>query len=63
MPDTRLCEMESEPIVVRCFGCRNRFGLAALIVLECGVVCCWACAGRRQIVRASGLETSIEIIG
>ena len=33
---------------VRCFGCHNRVGLEAALVLEEGVVCCRRCWERRD---------------
>lgn len=33
---------------VRCFGCRNRVGLEAALVLDAGVVCCRRCWDRRD---------------
>jgi len=33
---------------VRCFGCHNRVGLDAALVLEEGVVCCRRCWERRD---------------
>ena len=33
---------------VRCFGCHNRVGLEAALVLEQGVVCCRRCWERRD---------------
>jgi hypothetical protein len=33
---------------VRCFGCHNRVGLEAALVLDAGVVCCRRCWERRD---------------
>jgi hypothetical protein len=63
MSQTARNEVEGPPIVVRCFGCRNRFGLAALVVLEVGVLCCRRCAGRQQLVVAPRTELTIVVIG
>lgn len=37
---------------VRCFGCHNRVGLEAALVLEAGVVCCRRCWERRDSLPA-----------
>lgn len=49
--------------MARCFGCRNRFGLAALVVLECGIVCCRRCSERRELLLARDLAAGVEVIG
>lgn len=49
--------------MARCFGCRNRFGLAGLVILECGIVCCRRCSERRELLLARDLGSSVEVIG
>jgi hypothetical protein len=49
--------------MARCFGCRNRFGLAGLVVLECGIVCCRRCSERRELLLAQDQASSVEVIG
>jgi hypothetical protein len=47
----------------RCFGCRNRIGLAGLVVLDCGVVCCQRCWDQRDLLTLPGREISVEVVG
>lgn len=48
----------------RCFGCRNRFGLVNLIVLEdSGVLCCQRCWRSRDILEAPKRNGTVEIVG
>ena len=47
----------------RCFGCRNRVGMADLVVLECGVLCCHRCWDQRELLQLPGREISVEVVG
>jgi hypothetical protein len=47
----------------RCFGCRNRFGLVGLLVLDSGVLCCPRCWERREVTQAPELKATVEIVG
>ena len=47
----------------RCFGCHNRVGLAGLVILECGVVCCRRCWDQRELLPVPGREISVEVVG
>ena len=47
----------------RCFGCRNRVGLASLVVLESGVLCCRRCWEHRELLLLPGREISVEVVG
>jgi hypothetical protein len=39
---------EGKSATVRCFGCKNRVGFDAALVLDAGVVCCRRCWNRRD---------------
>ena len=48
---------------VRCFGCRNRVGLAGVVVLESGALCCRRCWDRREVLSFAGIQAYVEVIG
>ena len=50
-------------LTARCFGCRNRFGLRGLLVLESGVVCCRRCWARREVLQIPDLISTGEVVG
>ena len=47
----------------RCFGCRNRYGLVNLIVLDSGVLCCRRCWRSRDVLELPGRKATVEIVG
>jgi hypothetical protein len=48
----------------RCFGCRNRFGLDNLIVVEdSGLLCCGRCWRSRNILEFPNRKGTVEIVG
>ena len=47
----------------RCFGCRNRYGLVNLIVLDSGVLCCRRCWRSRDILEVPDRKGTVEIVG
>ncbi len=50
-------------VTARCFGCRNRYGLVNLIVLDSGVLCCRRCWRSRDILDAPGRKGAVELVG
>jgi hypothetical protein len=54
---------ESTSGTVRCFGCRNRVGLEAALVLDAGVVCCRRCWERRDALPVLHRCGAIEVVG
>ena len=64
MPDT------DDPIVTRpaevtgrCFGCRSAAAIGALIVLDCGVLCCRECRDHRRLLKIPSGGGCVEVIG
>ena len=47
----------------RCFACRNRVGLAMLVVLDCGVLCCRRCCSERRVVASPDRRLVVEFVG
>jgi len=47
----------------RCFGCRNRYGLVNLIVLDSGLLCCRRCWQSRDILEVTNRKETVEIVG
>jgi hypothetical protein len=50
-------------LTARCFGCRNRFGLVNLIVLDSGVLCCRRCWRSRDIFEVPNRTDVVEVVG
>ena len=47
----------------RCFGCRNRFGVANLVVLDSGLLCCRRCWRSRDLLEVPGRGGMVEVVG
>ena len=47
----------------RCFGCRNRYGLVNLIVLDSGLLCCRRCWLSRDTLEVPNRKETVEIVG
>ncbi len=50
-------------LTARCFGCRNRYGLVNLIVLDSGLLCCRRCWQSRDILEVHNGKETVEIVG
>jgi hypothetical protein len=50
-------------LTARCFGCRNRYGLVNLVVLDSGVLCCRRCWASRDLLEFPGHRGAVEIVG
>lgn len=50
-------------VAARCFGCRNRYGLVNLIVLDSGVLCCRRCWRSRDLLEVPNRGGSVEVVG
>ena len=47
----------------RCFGCKNRYGLVNLIVLDSGFLCCRRCWRCRDLLEVPNSKETVEIVG
>jgi hypothetical protein len=47
----------------RCFGCKNRYGLVNLIVLDSGFLCCRRCWRSRDLLEGPKRNGIVEIVG
>lgn len=47
----------------RCFGCRNRYGLINLVVLDSGVLCCRRCWRSRDLLEVPSRGGVVEVVG
>jgi len=50
-------------LTARCFGCRNRYGVVNLIVLDSGLLCCRRCWQSRELLEVPAGHGRVEIIG
>jgi hypothetical protein len=50
-------------LTARCFGCRNRYGLVNLVVLDSGVLCCRRCWTSRDLLEVPSHGGAVEIVG
>jgi hypothetical protein len=47
----------------RCLGCRNRFGLVNLVVLDSGMLCCRRCWKNRDLLELPDYRVTVEVVG